>query len=192
MRSFGKLEKWVKGTPIPSFLSRSHARSHAGDVCVYARAYACRVVSYARVRAAITQYRQVMRGARPILIPFIALLLPSHSPRISIFSPSRRHSGRDASAPYGETTPPAARKRQNRKAHEKTRRELRDHEKSRNIATSFISSRESGKRRIFGFSKMFHHNFHCFRHKNARVACSRNDDVSNFALYIPTDVTLLS
>lgn len=38
---------------------------------------------------------------------------------------------------------------------------------------------------IFGFSKTLHRDSHCFLHKNARMACFRNDDVSNSALYIP-------
>jgi len=78
----------------------------------YTRAYACRMVLYARVHATIMQYWQVMRSARPILIPFIALLLPPHSPHISIFSPSLWRS--DGERRRTETTLPA-RKQRNRK-----------------------------------------------------------------------------
>lgn len=184
-----------KDTLVPSFLScshvRSHVRSHAGGR--FARAYACRAVSRARAHVAITRmYQRVMLDARPILIPLIALLLPSHSPRISIFSLFRR----GAPARAREATPAESNERDRKAPREDETREPWEITKSLAISRRpFISSRarESGREVESSVSrKMYRRNSRCLRHKNARTAYPRNDDVSNSTLYILTDVTLLS
>lgn len=142
--------KWVKEghSRIFIFVMQSRAQSCGGRFA-YARAYACRAVSRARAHAAITQiYQRAMRDARPILIPFIALLLPSHSPRISIFSLFRR------GAPGREDDT----RRENEKRREKTRRDRESWERSRKVSqyrdTVYLESDgRAGGSGIFGFSK---------------------------------------
>lgn len=152
----------------------------------YARAYACHVVLYARVHTAITQipvsYARHATDSNsvycsPFAVTFLTyfhfLTFPNDTPNGTRARTERRH-------------PPE-------NIEKRTRRRDESWEIRKSLAISRRRlSRESGRSRIFGFSKMFHHNSHCFRHKNVKMAFSRNDDVSNFALYILTDVTLLS
>lgn len=155
---------------------RSHAKGPLVSIRIHVRARAAWLRTHACTRATqqLRKYRQVMQGARPILILFIALLSAVAFPHVFPFSRLRQNEcfARPASHSANET---------------RERVEGSRGERSRpRLAISrppFISSCEGG---IFGFLKKKHSSdSRCFPHKNARMACFRNDDVSNSALCIP-------
>lgn len=165
-----KIERWMRDTLVFSFSSCSHVHSHAKDVyvrtCVHVPRGFVRTCTYCNYAIPASYVRRATDSNSVYCSPFAVTFLTYF------------HFRRDDTV------------RKHRKACEKTRRELRDQE-SLAISRRRLSQ-ESRRSRIFGFSKTLYHNSHCFRHKNVKMACSRNDDVSNFALYILTDVTLLS
>lgn len=183
----------LEETEMSEWHFHTRAQSRGGRL----RTHVCTRAAWFRTHTCVLQLRDTGklcktrgRDSNPVYCSPFAVAFPTYFHFLTF--PTTPRTGRDGTGRGRERRDDTRQKTAKSKSGREARRELRDHEKSRNIATPFISSQESGKRRIFGFSKMFHHNSHCFRHKNARTACSPNDDVSNFALYILTDVTLPS
>lgn len=192
--------------------SGAGARAHARDT--HARALSCAP----QLRDAWASYARRATDSNPV---YCSPLSPSHSPRISIFSPFAGAPYRDARArePRGREIA-KERERERRKSGEieeltrdetrrdetrrdGTRRELRDHGKSRLDSQyrdavylepekrrrrkpwwSFLEDAPSPIPPRPGPARALSRSY-----KNARTACFRND-VSNSALYIPTDATL--
>lgn len=182
----------MRDTLVSSFSYRAITCAVMRMTFAYARAYACRVVSYARVctcsnYAIPASYARHATDSNPVYCSPFAVAFPTYFNFLTF--PTTLRTGRERER-RDDTRQKTAKSKSVREDETRARR---DHEKSRNIVTPFISSRQSGRGVESSVSRKCPATILTVSvHKNARMACSRNDDVSNFALYILTDVTLLS